>query len=178
VIPKELDPPSTAQSAIGARDVQATALQMAMVASATVIEGVLMRPYVVAEVLDASGRRVKGPDAGPWVDGPFTAQAVSETTATALADLMVKVVQEGTGTRAQIPGVVVGGKTGTADPGEEVSPHVWFVGFASTPGPRAGPPVPRVAVAVVLPNAGRGLTGGRDAAPIAKAVMQAALEPQ
>lgn len=178
VIPKELDPPSTAQSAIGARDVQATAMQMAMVAAAIVNKGVLMRPYVVAEVLDPSGRRVKGPDSGPWVEGAFTAQAVSEGTAATLADLMVKVVQEGTGTRAQIPGVVVGGKTGTADPGEEVSPHVWFVGFAATPGPRAGPPLPRVAVAVVLPTAGQGVTGGRDAAPIAKAVMQAAVGPQ
>lgn len=175
VIPKELDPPSTAQSAIGARDVQATAMQMAMVAAAIWNEGVLMRPYVVAEVLDASGRRVRGPDSGPWVDRPFTAQAVSEGTAATLADLMVKVVQDGTGTRAQIPGVVVGGKTGTADPGEEYSPHVWFIGFAATPDPRGGPPVPRVAVAVVLPSAGQGLTGGRHAAPIAQAVMQAAI---
>lgn len=174
VIPKELDPPSTAQSAIGARDVQATVVQMALVAGAIANDGVVMRPHVVAEVLDPSGRHLRGADAGPWVDGPMTARALNESTARVLSDLMIAVVREGTGTRAAIDGAVVGGKTGTADPGEGPN-TVWFVGFAGREA--QGRPVdPQVAVAVVLPDAGESSTGGRDAAPIAQAVMAAALE--
>lgn len=170
VIPKELDAPSTAQSAIGARDVQATAMQMAMVAGAISNNGVLMRPHVVSEVLDPSGRQIRGPDAGPWIDGSFTAEAMNPDTARTLSRFMLETVQRGTATRAQISGATVGGKTGTADPGGDSPPHVWFAGFA---GP--GDDDPRVAVAVVLPSAGEGTTGGRDAAPIARAVMEAAL---
>ncbi|MGH3443540.1 MAG: peptidoglycan D,D-transpeptidase FtsI family protein [Nitriliruptorales bacterium] len=174
VIPRDLDAPATAQSSIGARDVQATAMQMAMVAAGIANDGVLMRPYVVEEILDPSGRPLGGPDSGPWVDGSFTAQAVSRETARTLQDLMVRVVGEGTGRRAAIDGAIVGGKTGTADPGEDMPSHAWFVGFA---GSRAegGGISPQVAVAVVLPSAGDDATGGVDAAPIARAVMEAAL---
>ncbi len=168
VIPGDLDPPATAQSAIGARDVQATAMQMALVAAAISNGGVLMRPHVVAEVLDPSGRRIRGPDTGPWVDGPTTAQAMSEESAAALKEMMVEVVERGTGAAAQISGVRVGGKTGTADPGEGMPSHVWFIGFAETDGRR-------VAVAVVVPDAPAGSTGGRVAAPIARSVMETAL---
>lgn len=172
-IPKELDPPTTAQAAIGGFEVQTTAMQMAMVAGAITNQGVLMKPYAVAEILDPSGRRVRGPDAGPWVQGSFTAQAVSRQTADTLRQLMIAVVQEGTGRRAQIEGAVVGGKTGTAARGSGL-PHAWFVGFVATPD-EAGNPVPRAAVAVVLPDAGEGATGGVDAAPIARAVLSAAI---
>lgn len=173
-IPKELDPPSTAQAAIGGFEVQATAMQMAMVSAAIANQGVVMKPYVVAEVQDPSGRRVRGPDAGPWVQGSFTAQAVSRGTADILRDLMIKVVEQGTGQNAQIEGATVGGKTGTAAR-EQGTPHAWFVGFVATPD-EAGNPVPRAAVAVVLPDAGEGATGGGDAAPIARAVMQAVID--
>lgn len=174
VFPSDLDPPATAQSAIGGRDVQATALQMAVVAGAIANDGVVMRPHVVAEVLDPSGRHLRSADAGPWVSGRSSAQAVSERTARQLADLMVEVVEDGTGGRAAIDGVIVGGKTGTADTGRG-TPHAWFVGFAGERG-RNGRVDPAVAVAVVLPSAGEGATGGRDAAPLARDVLLAALE--
>ena len=81
-----------------------------------------------------------------------------------MREMMVGVVSDGTGRAARIPEVEVGGKTGTAQvPGETST--VWFLGFAED----------RVAVAVVLPDAGGDATGGGDAAPIAKAVMEAAL---
>jgi penicillin-binding protein A len=172
VIPDELDPPSTAQSAIGARDVQATPLNMAMVAAAIFNDGVLMRPYIVEEILDPSGRRVRGPDGGPWVETRHTAQAISQETADALETMMVRVVEEGTGTNAQISGAHVGGKTGTADPGEGMPSTVWFVGFAST---GDGADDRQVAVAVVVPGAEEDATGGGVAAPIAQRVMEAAL---
>lgn len=173
VIPDQLDPPATAQSAIGARDVQATPMNMAMIAASIANDGVLMRPYVVEEILDPSGRRVRGPDGGPWVETRHTAQAVSQETARALERMMVRVVEDGTGTNAQISGAQVGGKTGTADPGEGLASTVWFLGFAST---GDGADDRQVAVAVVVPGADEGATGGGVAAPIARQVMEAALD--
>jgi len=163
-LPKDLDDPATAQSALGQRDVRTTPLHMALVAAAIANEGRLVRPHVVAQVRNASGRVVRGPNEGPWVEGRFSEQAVTPTTAALLREMMVDVVARGTGSRAAIPGVEVGGKTGTAeDP--NATPTAWFVGFAGSD----------VAVAVVLPDAGADATGGAVAAPIAQAVMETAL---
>jgi penicillin-binding protein A len=170
VIPDDLDPPATAQSAIGGRDVQTTPLQMAMVAAAIANDGVLMRPYVVDEILDPSGRRLRGSDPRPWIEGRRTGQAVSSETAAVLDDMLVEAVESGTGRNARIDGVRVGGKTGTAATGVADVNHVWFTGYAA-----AGEEGREVAVAVVVPDAGAGATGGAEAAPIAQAVMEAAL---
>lgn len=164
VIPKSLDPPQTAQSAIGQRDVRVTTLQNAMVVAAIVNGGVVMRPHLVEEVLDPTGRTLRGPDVGSWNDGRFDGRAISEETARQLQDMMVDVVAGGTGRAAAIPGHLVGGKTGTAQVPDQ-TPTVWFVGFADD----------AVAVAVVLADAGVDATGGGDAAPIARVVMEAAL---
>lgn len=163
-IPKALDAPATAQSAIGQRDVRLTALHGALIAAAVANDGTLVRPYLVTRVLDSTGRLVRGPDSGEWRDRRFPSRAVSPRTARVLRELMVSVVTAGTGRAAAIPDIEVGGKTGTAQ-NPEGTPTVWFVGFAGD----------RVAVAVVLPDAGEGATGGGEAAPIARAVMEAAL---
>ena len=164
VIPGDLDPPSTALSAIGQRDVRVTPLHAAMITAAIANGGTMLKPYVVADVLDPSGRPVRGPMDGPWQADGFSEQPVSPRTAQLLTEMMVNAVERGTGRGAVIPGVRVAGKTGTAEvPGQ--TPTVWFLGFADQ----------RVAVAVVLPNAGEGATGGAEAAPIARAVMEAAL---
>jgi penicillin-binding protein A len=162
-IPKSLDVPETAQSAIGQRDVRATPMQMALLTAAIVNDGELLHPHVVAGVRDPSGRRLAGPDAGRWTEGRFDGRPISPRTADQLRRMMVDAVEDGTGTAAQIEGVTVGGKTGTAQTGGD--PTAWFVGFADQ----------RVAVAVVVPAGGADATGGRVAAPIARDVMAAAL---
>lgn len=162
--PKELDEAQLAQSSLGQYDVRASVLQMAVLTAAIANDGQLQTPHVVRDVRDASGRVVAGPDAGPWIDSRFGAEAISARSASLLQDMMVGVVEDGTGGRAAIPGVRVGGKTGTAqDPSDETD-TAWFVGFAEN----------EVAVAVVVPDAG-GEGGGTVAAPIARAVMEAAL---
>ena len=172
VIPEELDIPATAQSAIGQRDVRATPLQMALVAGAIAFDGVLMRPRIVTQVEDIAGRIIRQFPPEPLrLAGRGNAQAVSPQTAQTLTDMMVGVVQRGSGTRAQIPGVQVAGKTGTAQTGEGRAPTVWFIGFAPAEDPQ-------IAVAVVIADGGDigdEATGGRLAAPVARQVMEAAL---
>ena len=97
--------------------------------------------------------------------------AVSPSTADQLTQMMVGVVQNGSGTSAQIPGVQVAGKTGTAENNPDLAPHAWFTSFAPADDPR-------VAVAVIVENGGSSgseATGGAVAAPIARAVMEAVL---
>jgi peptidoglycan glycosyltransferase len=88
-----------------------------------------------------------------------------------LQEMMVGVVQNGTASKARISGIVSGGKTGTAEnvPGEPA--HAWYVGFAYADGAK-------IAVAVVLQNGGGAaeVSGNALAAPIAAAVMRAALK--
>lgn len=163
--PEDPDAPQTALAAIGQHDVRATPMGMAMVSAAIANGGEQRQPFLV--------RTVRDPDL-EVVDetSPQTLRtSVSPSTADALTDMMVGVVESGTGTAAQIPGVLVAGKTGTAQTTADAAPHAWFTGFAPAD-------APQVAVAVVVENggsAGNEATGGRIAAPIARAVIEAVL---
>lgn len=155
-----------AQSAIGQKDVQATPLQMAMVAAGVANGGELMKPFLVQEVQapDLSRLDVTTPE--------VYSRAMEDGAAAALKAMMVSVVENGTGKNARIPGVSVGGKTGTAQGTAGGRPNVWFIGFAPANNPQ-------VAVAVFLDSRsgyGADATGGRLAAPIAQAVMRAVLQ--
>lgn len=164
VFPRSMDAAQTAQAAIGQFDVRATPLQMAQVAAAIGNAGTYFEPYLVnrtlapdLSVLDQTQPEVRG-------------SAVSPQVAAWLRDMMVSVVSGGTGTRAQIAGVQVAGKTGTAEQAPGRPDHAWFMGFAPARDPE-------VAVAVVVEDGGgdgEG-TGGRVAAPIARSVIQAVL---
>jgi len=157
------DRPALAKSAIGQQDVAATPLQMALVAAGVANGGVVMRPHLLGEVRNSRAELVARFEPRPWK------QAVSGDVARSLTEMMVTVVERGSGTRARIPGVTVAGKTGTAQTGLDRS-HVWFVAFAPAE-------APRVAVAVMLenlPNTDE-VTGGALAAPIAKTVIERAL---
>jgi len=167
VFPDQLDPPQTAQSAIGQFDVRTTPLQMAMVAAGIANRGVVMTPYLV--------ERVTGPDLQVLsrTEPQELSQGVSPQVAAQLTDMMVGVVDEGTGSNARIAGMKVAGKTGTAQVGGGRNPHAWFVSFAPADDPK-------VAVAVVLENGGSDarleVSGNQLAAPIVRKVMEAVLQ--
>jgi penicillin-binding protein A len=161
------DLPALAQSGIGQRDVATNVLQLALVGGAIGNGGLMMEPRLVSEIREPQGRGVIrrfGPE-------PFN-RAMARDSATTLTQMMVQVVQAGTATAAQIPGVSVAGKTGTAQTAEGAAPHAWFVAFAPAEDPE-------VAVAVVVLNGGdlgNEATGGELSAPIAKQVIEAALQ--
>jgi peptidoglycan glycosyltransferase len=157
--------PALALAAIGQDNVAANPMQMALVASAIANGGVEMVPRLVTQVRDPSGQVVQS--YAPQVYG----RPISPQTAIQLTQMMVSVVQSGTGTAAQISGVEVAGKTGTAQHGQGLPPHAWFASFAPAQNPT-------IAVAVIVLDGGSlgsDATGGLVAAPIAKAVMEAAL---
>lgn len=157
--------PAVAISAIGQQDVAANPLQMALVAAAIGNGGVEMQPRLVTEARDPTGQVI-----AEFAPQEFS-QPLSAANAAVLTQMMVGVVESGTGTAAQIPGVTVAGKTGTAQHGEGANPHAWFVSFAPAE-------APEVAVAVIVLDGGSlssEATGGQLAAPIARAVLEAAL---
>ena len=161
----DLSPPALAFSAIGQQSISANPLQMALVAGAVANGGTMMSPQVVREIRSPSGRILRS--FGPSEFG----EAMSRRNADLLTAMMVSVVRDGTATSAQIPGITVAGKTGTAQQGEGKNPHAWFVAFAPAEDPQ-------IAVAVVVLDGGdlgSEATGGQVAAPIAKAVIQAQL---
>jgi peptidoglycan glycosyltransferase len=158
-------PSFEAKTAIGQQDVRTNPLHMALVAGAIGNGGVMMQPNLVTEIRDPEGRDFL--TFGPEVYD----RVMSAQNAAALTQMMTSVVESGTGTAAQIPGVTVAGKTGTAQTVTGASPHAWFIAFAPAQNPQ-------IAVAVLILNGGslaREATGGELAAPVAKAVMEAAL---
>ncbi|HUP85384.1 MAG TPA: penicillin-binding protein 2 [Acidimicrobiales bacterium] len=157
------DLPGLAKSAIGQESVRATPLQMALVAAGVINGGSIMKPHLLAEVKDSDGNSVREYEPGEWK------RPVSPEVAQQLKDLMILVATSGTATRAQVPGAVVGGKTGTAQTTGD-NAHAWFIGFGEAGGRK-------VAVSVIVESQ-EGLseaTGGRVAAPIAQQVLKAAL---
>jgi peptidoglycan glycosyltransferase len=163
--PRDLDPPQTALSGIGQSSVTATPLQMAMVVAAIANDGDVMRPYVVDEV------RAANLSVLDRTDPQSISKAISSTTAEELTSMMVATVDSGTATPAQIPGVQVAGKTGTAQSTADRPPYAWFVSFAPADDPQ-------VAVAVLVQSSDTSrseIGGGRLGGPIAKAVMEAVI---
>jgi penicillin-binding protein A len=148
---------------IGQGGLQVTPLQMAMVAAAVANGGRLMTPRFTRKIVDQDGRTIR------TINPSVFSQVMKPSSAQALAQMMKKVVDEGTGTAAQLGGIDVAGKTGTAQVGTVGSnlTQPWFIGFA---------PIgdPKVAVAVTVERSQGGF-GGTVAAPIARAVIQTLL---
>ncbi|GGT24516.1 peptidoglycan D,D-transpeptidase FtsI family protein [Streptomyces purpureus] len=170
VYPSKMDDAQTALSGIGQFDVTATPLQMAMVSAAIANDGVLMAPHMVSKVVDGDGNTLQS------FEDTGSTRIVSSQTAGQLRDAMRTVVEQGTGSNARIDGAEVGGKTGTAQHGENNSktPYAWFTSYAkdSSSGKE-------VAVAVLIEDSGAArseVSGNGLAAPVAQKMMAAALK--
>ena len=155
--PNAVDP---GRFAFGQERLLTTPLQMAMVAAGVANGGVVMKPTVVDRIVapDKTVLTRTEPDE--------LGRAIKPETAAVLTSMMRRVVESGTATSAQIPGIPVAGKTGTAETGRAEANDTWFIAFAPAEDPK-------VAIAVALED--QGGTGGTTAAPIAKSVMSALL---
>jgi peptidoglycan glycosyltransferase len=149
--------------AFGQDKLLATPLQMALVAAAVANKGVVMEPQLVKAIRKPGGGTLVKVKPKAW------RRAMKPATAAALNTMMQAVVTGGTGTAAQIPGVLVAGKTGTAETGAAGVYDAWFIFFAPADDPT-------VAGAVVVEDVPGGF-GGAVSAPIAKQLMQAILPP-
>ncbi len=143
---------------IGQDKLAVTPLQMAEVAAAVGNGGKLMVPHLAQRIVDPEGRTLE------TIKPRVQSDVMKSSTAAAVRSMMEAVVNEGTGTAAQIPGVQVAGKTGTAETqiGTAIN-NVWFIAFAPAN-------APRVAVAVTLAHVPG--FGGAFAAPVARAVIE------
>jgi peptidoglycan glycosyltransferase len=148
---------------IGQGGLLVTPLQMAMIAAAVANGGKLMVPHLTDRAVDKNGRTVE------TIHPSVYSQVMKPSTAQEIAQMMKKVVDEGTGTAAQLGGIDVAGKTGTAQIGVIGSnlTQPWFIGFAPIQNPK-------VAIAVTVEKSQGGF-GGTVAAPIARAVIQTLL---
>ncbi|WP_330297465.1 peptidoglycan D,D-transpeptidase FtsI family protein [Streptomyces sp. NBC_00503] len=170
VYDKTMDKPGNALSSIGQFNTAATPLQMAMVTAAIANDGKLMKPYMVDQ-LESPNLDVIEKHEPQEMSRP-----VSAANAQKIQQMMVNVVENGTGTTARIKGTVVGGKTGTAQHGEgnKKRPYAWFISYAENPDGSSP-----IAVAVVIEDSSadrEDISGSGLAAPVAKAVMEAVLK--
>jgi penicillin-binding protein A len=146
--------------AIGQERLQVTPLQMAMVASAIANDGALMQPMLGERTISPDGRVTERyrPDK--------VRQVITSDSARGVQRMMSQVVERGSGTAAQLQGVRVAGKTGTAERGAGVN-QAWFIAFAPVDDPK-------IALAVTVEKASG--TGGEVAAPIARRVLETILD--
>ena len=154
-----LSQPALAATSFGQGELQATPLQMALVAAAIANQGTIEQAHLVKQVVSAEGVVLYQAEPKVWLK-PISAQ-----TAAAVAQDMILAVKEGWSSKAAIEGVTVAGKTGTAEIGGGRPPHAWFIGFAPAEDPR-------VVVAVIKEN---GASGPAQGAPIGGEVLKAAL---
>lgn len=156
------DKAALAQSSIGQRDVRMTTVQGALMAATVANGGKQMKPYLVQQRLSSERRSIYN------VNPEVLRTPIDSGIADDLKEMMVSVVENGTGKKAQIDGYTVGGKTGTAENSEGAQPHGWFIGFAYNDKGEAVS-----AVCVMLENV-PGDSASAEAARIAGRIMKAA----
>lgn len=152
----KMDKTELAASGIGQGKILATPLEMLMVASGIANDGNIVKPHLVSKVLTHDGILVKSNDI------EIISNVGSYDKVEQIKNMMVEVVENGTGTQAKIGGISVAGKTGTAE-NASGNNHAWFVGFAPAKDPK-------IAVVVLLEE--EGSTGGSKAAPIARELIK------
>jgi peptidoglycan glycosyltransferase len=161
---KDYQKGNLAQSGIGQAEILATPMQMALVASTIANDGVMMKPILVNAVLDNDGKEVRK------ISSSKIGTVTTKDNATLMQDFMRAVVTSGTGKAAEVKGIEVAGKTGTADHDDKKDvkeePHSWFIGFAPYKDPQ-------VAIAVIVEEGG---TGGKAAAKLAAQMIKEAVK--
>jgi peptidoglycan glycosyltransferase len=159
---KELDNKNLlAATAYGQGDVEASPLQMALIAATVAKGGELPAPYMVTSITEPeSGNPI-------WQFEPHPLKrALSPESNEKLRQMMVTSIESGWAKAAAIPGFTVGGKTGTAETGTGTA-HSWFIGFAGKDANR-----PQYAISVIIEEGGEGT---RVALPLARRVLVSAL---
>ena len=159
--PTEIDEAQTALSAIGQYDVASSPLQMLQVVGAIANDGHMMQPHVVRTVTGMDLKVIRSTE--PHELG----RPLTEANAQLMQQMMESVVSDGTGRPARVDGMTIGGKTGTAQSDPDRPPYAWFVGYAQDP---------KVAVVAFVQSADverDDISGGRVAAPIFKAILEA-----
>jgi penicillin-binding protein A len=157
------DPVDIGRVAIGQERLLVTPLQMAEIAATVANGGVRMAPRL-GEQIRATDGRIKD-----TIEPSEVRRVMKPSAAADLTEMMTAVVREGSGTAAALEGIEVAGKTGTAEVDGATANQVWFIGFAPVDDPK-------MAVAVTIERMPQGSTGGADAAPIAKAVLEELLQ--
>lgn len=148
-----------AETAFGQGQLFATPLQITLMTQAVVNGGEMSEPYIQERVQDITGNVLQQARPSIW------REAIDESIAEQMQEIMISSVDSGWASGAQIPGAIVGGKTGTAEVGER-EPHAWYTGFA-------GEDEPRYVVTVVVEHGGG---GGEVALPIARQMLITAME--
>lgn len=147
-----------AQAGIGQASLLVTPLHMAMLSAAIANHGIIMKPYLINQVLSPAGATLEQTTTKEWLT------VTTPEIAKILTDMMISVVQNGTASAAALSNIKVAGKTGTAE-NPHGQPHAWFIGFAPANDPQ-------VAIAIIVENGGG---GGSIAAPIAKQLFAEAI---
>jgi peptidoglycan glycosyltransferase len=158
IVPPRSERVDVGRMGIGQDKLEVTPLQMAEVAAAVADGGKLMVPHLTSRVVNAEGQTVKR------IEPKVQSVVMKPSTAAAVRGMMEAVVNEGTGVSAQIPGIQVAGKTGTAETqiGATIN-NVWFIAFAPAS-------APKVAIAVTLEKVPG--QGAAFAAPVAREVIE------
>ncbi len=160
--PPALDDAQLALSSFGQYDVRATPLQMALVSAAIANGGVVMKPNLIESVISPNLSVIDAPRPG------VLSQPITASTAENIKLMMIESVKNGVASNAELEGIEVAGKTGTAENGEGIRPTLWFTGFAPSVNPR-------VVLAVVIEDGGGrdGASSNAVAAPVARDFFRA-----
>jgi peptidoglycan glycosyltransferase len=152
-----------ASTGFGQGELLTSPFHMALVICGALYNGNIPTPHLLLRIESSEGTVFRQEPSGNWA-----ANIMQPTTAEQVREMMIAVVQSGSGVRAAVPGLTVGGKTGTAEVGPGQTPHAWFIGFAEN-GSRT------LVISVLVENGGE---GADVAAPIFAQVASLALQQQ
>lgn len=160
-MPESMDINLFAASTFGQGEVMVTPFHAALITAGIANKGKIMEPHIIDRVVDYKQNTIYASEAKSWLN------PLSEADAQKVTSAMILAVNNGTAAPGAIPGIQVAAKTGSAETGDNnSSTHAWYIAFAPADNPQ-------IAVAVLVEHGG---TGGAAAAPIAKAVIEKALE--